>query len=206
MRTKSIKKIQSILSLKKYENSYAIISTRQLNIFNETKERKKYINYLINYATINSNLSFIKNIKYKNQKTITYDLINGILNIPNEMIHDKNFVNYIPLILTIIEFKNIYFHRKEKKDMDFFNQLLFDKIKKIFKDENEFFKNKTNFDIENIHVDYIEKNAIEFLTNKTKENPIKVETPNIKNSYISKNLFLFQSDRVFVIKKIEHIE
>lgn len=131
MNREYIQKLQQILSQKKYNNSYAKVSTRQLNIFTTIKERKKYINYLITYATEHSNLSFIKGVEYKEQKTFSYNLNNGMINIPKYLIFEENFINYIPFILSLVEFNNIYYHNEKNKTEEFFNQILFNNIKNV---------------------------------------------------------------------------
>lgn len=205
MNRETIKKNQEILSRKYFENSYSKVSTRQLNIFDSKKERKKYINYLITYATEHSNLSFIKAIEYKQQKTFSYNIEKGIINIPEALIFEENFVNYIPLILTLIEFENIYSVREKRGEM-LFNQILFNYIKKLFKVEVDFLENRTEFDLRDIHVDYIEKNAVEVLIRKSKEHPIELKVPNLQRLYLCKNFFMFQNKGIFIIKNNIFIE
>lgn len=72
----------------------------------------------------------------------------------------------------------------------------------MFKIEENFLDNKTQFNLNDIHIDYIEKNAIEFLIKQTKERPIKVETPNIKQSYICKTSLCFKIKEFSLLKTI----
>ena len=200
-----IKKNQEILSKQSFENSYSKVSTRQLNIFETQKERRKYINYLITYAVEHSNLSFIKAIEYKPQKTFSYNIEKGTINIPESLVFEGNFVNYIPLVLALIEFENIYSIQK-KRNEKLFNQILFNYIKKLFTTEVEFLDNRTEFDLSDIHIDYIEKNAIEALIRKSKEHPTQLEVPNLQQLYLCKHFFMFQNKGIFVIKNNIFIE
>ena len=200
MKRNTITKIQEILDSQNFSNSYAKVSTRQLNIFKTKNERKKYINYLMTYAIEHSNLSFIQGIEYKNQKTFSYNLNKGVINIPEHLIMESNFVNYIPLILSLIEFQNVYYPHKKSTDEKLFNQILFNYIKKLFKKEADFLQERADFNLEDIHIDYIEKNAIEALVEKSKEQPIKIDVPNLNFIYLCKNFFMFQNKGIFVIK------